>query len=175
MTHNSMAVIAEAFIATKWAVHTSRKYVESFEALKEFSDEEVIQAVRHLRGLLARNCISVEEIITQIRRASRPKAFKRYSDAADQDAAKSDRASMLADLKATPVDTIRKAVTMCRASGVLNNSPLPPRLEEWGSLSIGVVHAAIQRMSEGHREADNSLSPPRGGGSDYLHGAGHDA
>lgn len=151
MTHNLMALIAEKFPSTKWAVHTNRNYVKAYEALKDFEDEEVAAAVRKMRSGLSRNMIALEELLSEIQRASKPKTRYRQSDVADQQASRSDLQCMREELYRESVQSIRDAVTICRAARVLDGQPLSPRIEEWGNYAVGVVHAAIQRVRE-HRD-----------------------
>lgn len=148
MTHNIMTLIAEKFPSTKWSLHTNRNYVKAYEALKDFEDEQVAAAVRKLRSLLARNTISVEELIIEIRKSHRTQAQYRKVDTGDNNAAKNELTRMRTELCRESVQVVREAVTICRAARVLDGRPLSPRIEEWGNYAVGVVHAAIQRARE---------------------------
>jgi hypothetical protein len=146
MTHNTMVLIAETFPTTKWAVHTSKNYVSSFEALQAFEDDDVVRAVRKLRTLLARNTLSVEELIIEIRRGAKQQRKIKQPESMDKAIAESDQQYMRTQLQREQVDRIRKAVTICRESRAIDNTPLSPRIEEWSGLTIGLVHAALERI-----------------------------
>lgn len=146
MRNETAASIIELFPGCSWARPDSKRHDEAGKVLDEQTHEDIVQACKTLRANLARNHCTAEEIVAEIKRNQRKAAIHARAclDGINPEEVERERKLAKNAVLLAPREVIAKAVERCRQIGVLDGTPLSPKIEEWSAYTVGMVYAAIE-------------------------------
>lgn len=146
MNQSILEQITERFPQSKWANPTSAKHKEAMAKLEEFDDEVIVEALDALKRTLARTMVTPDQLIAEIKmlRKRTAKVVKDQNEEILTAQVEHDRAEMLNELLAAPVQSIASAVKYLRKVGVFAQQPLSRDIKSWSPFTIGMVWAAVE-------------------------------
>lgn len=148
MRAETAATILEYLPGCKWASPDSAKHQQAAEVLDAFTHEDIVQACKTLRATLSRTHATAEEIAGEVKRNQRKAviAAKAMQDGIDPYEVEQERKAMRSAILLAPADLLRRAVALCRKTGVLGAEPLSANREEWSAYAVGMVYVTLERM-----------------------------
>lgn len=147
MRAETAATILEYLPGCKWASPDSTKHQQAAEVLDAFTHEDIVQACKTLRASLSRTHATAEEIAGEVKRNQRKAAaLVKQWEGVNTHEVEQDRKAMRSAILLAPADLLRRAVALCRKTGVLGAEPLSANREEWSAYAVGMVYVTLERM-----------------------------